>query len=66
LQVIKSDEIVPTTSSQNKFVVKRLLKRFKLKNQIYFEVLWGDDSKTDEPRTSLIKDIPLLIKEFES
>jgi len=66
LQVVKSDETVPTTSSQNKFVVKKLLRRFKLKNKIYFEVLWGDDSKTNEPRTSLIKDIPLLIKEFES
>ena len=66
LQVVKSDETVPTTSSQNKFVVKKLLRRFKLKNKIYFEVLWGDNSKTNEPRTSLIKDIPLLIKEFES
>ena len=65
LQVVKSDEITPTTSSQSKFLVKKLLKRFKLKNKIYFEVLWGDNSKTDEPRASLIKDIPLLINEYE-
>ena len=53
LQTVKSDETIPTTSSQSKFVVKKLLKRFKLKNKIYFEVLWGDDSRTNEPRSSL-------------
>jgi hypothetical protein len=66
LQVVKPDEIAPSTSSQNKFVVKKLLKRLKLKNKIYFEVLWGDNSITNEPRTNLIKDIPLLVKQFES
>ena len=65
LQVVKSDETTPSTSSQSKFVVKKLLKRFKLKNKVYFEVLWEDDSRTNEPRSSLMKDIPLLIEDFE-
>jgi hypothetical protein len=61
----KSDKKVPSTSSENKYIIKKLLKRFKLKNKVYFEVLWGDNSKTNEPRSNLIKDIPLLIEEFE-
>jgi hypothetical protein len=65
LQVVKDDEVLPSTEGQKKFAIKRLLKRFKLKNKIYFEVLWGDGSKTNEPRSSLIQDVPLLIEEFE-
>jgi len=65
LQVVNANEVAPSVASQKKFVIKKLLKRFKLKNKIYFEVLWYDDSKTNEPRTELIKDVPLLVKEFE-
>lgn len=68
LQVVKGDEIAPSTESQKKFIVQRLLRRFtdKKTKKVYFEVLWGDNSKTNEPRSSLIKDIPLLIEQFES
>jgi hypothetical protein len=65
LQVVKDNEVTPSVTSQNLFVVKKLLKRVKLKNRIYFEVLWFDDSKTLEPRSQLIQDVPLLVKEFE-
>lgn len=65
LQVVKENETKPSTESQHKWNVKKLLRRFKLKNKIYFEVLWEDGSKTNEPRTNLIKDIPLLVAEFE-
>lgn len=66
LQVVRNDELPPSTASQNKWNVKKLLKRFKYKNKIYFEVLWEDGSITKEPRTNLIKDIPLMVKQFES
>jgi hypothetical protein len=65
LQVIKDNEAKPTTESQKKWNVKKLLKRFKLKNKIYFEVLWEDGSKTKEPRNNLIKDIPDMVEEYE-
>jgi hypothetical protein len=66
LQVVKDDEVQPSTASQHKWNVKKLLKRYKLKNKIYFEVLWEDKSITNEPRTNLIKDIPQLVKQFEA
>ena len=59
------NEVRPTQQSQRKFVVKQLLQRIKKKNKIYFKVLWDDGSITEEPRTSLMKDIPLLIQQFE-
>ena len=65
LQVVKDNELPPSTLSQHKWNVKKLLKRFKLKNKIYFEVLWEDGSKTNEPRANLIKDIPDMVNQFE-
>jgi hypothetical protein len=65
LQPIHENEVRPTQQSQRKFVVKQLLQRIKKKNKIYFKVLWDDGSITEEPRTSLMKDIPLLIQQFE-
>jgi hypothetical protein len=65
LQVVKDDERLPSTTSQSRFVVKKLLKRFKKNNKVYFEVLWYDNSKTNEPRVELMKDVPLLVKDFE-
>ena len=66
LQVVTDNEIRPSTKSQKKFTIQKLLKRYKYENRIVFDVLWEDGSKTIEPRVNLIKDIPLLIEQFES
>jgi hypothetical protein len=67
LQVVHENEVAPSTESQKKFTVQRLLRRYtdRKTKKVYFEVLWGDDSKSNEPRTSLMKDIPLMIEQFE-
>lgn len=65
LQVLKDNELKPKISSQKKYLVQKILRRFKIKNKIFYEVLWGDGSKTNEPRNNLLLDIPDTIKEFD-
>ena len=65
LQEVNNDEVRPSTKGQKKWIVKQLLERKKIKNKIYFDVLWSDGSKTTEPRSNLIKDIPDMVREFE-
>ena len=62
LQVVSADELRPTNQSQHKFIIEKLLKRFKTKNKVYFQVLWD----TNEPRTNLMKDVPELVEQFEN
>jgi hypothetical protein len=66
LQVVQADENKPTNKSQKKFIIKKLLRRFKDKNKVMFEVLWDTGEKTNEPRSNLIKDVPDLVEAFES
>jgi hypothetical protein len=65
LQVVRENEAAPVAAGQKRFTISRLVKRFKKDNKIFFRVLWGDGSFTNEPRAMLIKDIPVLIREFE-
>jgi hypothetical protein len=65
LQVVRDDEVKPKSNIPKKYIIRKLLKKLKVKNKIYFEVLWGDGSKTKEPRSELIKDVPDLVKDFE-
>ena len=52
--------------AHDKYDIEKLLKRFKKKGKVYFEVKWeGYDKTTEEPRSMLIKDVPLLVKAFE-
>jgi hypothetical protein len=49
------------------FHVERLVNRTKVNRKIMFEVKWkGVPKTTQEPRTSLIKQIPDLVKEYET
>lgn len=66
LQVVKENEIRPTTQSQNKYNIEKLIRRFKRSNKIYFEVKWeGYNETTNEPRSNLMKDVPEMVKQFE-
>jgi hypothetical protein len=65
LQLVKNDEVKPLLKPVEKFVISKLLKRFKKNNKIYFEVLWNTGEKTDEPRSNLIKDVKDLVLDFE-
>jgi hypothetical protein len=66
LQVVNKNEIKPSKHLQiDKYQVEKILGKFKINNKIYYEVLWRTGEKTKEPRSELIKDIPLLIKQFD-
>ena len=65
LQVVKSDEKRPNSKLQKKVVISEILERYKKGNKIFFKIRWSDGDETEEPRTSLIKDVPGLIEEFE-
>ena len=67
LQVVRDDEVKPSTQSQNKWNIERLVRRYKRNNKIYFEVKWeGYPNTTNEPRANLMKDVPDMVREFES
>ena len=66
LQLVHANEVRPSVNLQEKHVVEKLVSRFKKDNKIYFKVKWKTGDTTDEPRTNLIKDVPLLVKYFES
>jgi hypothetical protein len=66
LQVVRADETRPSNRSQKKFITERLLRRCKEKHRVMFEVLWDTGEKTNEQRSSLMKDVPELIQAFES
>ena len=50
-----------------KYEVEALRKRFKKNGKIYYKVKWkGYRKLTDEPRSSLIRDVPDLVLDYES
>ena len=65
LQVVDKNEIKPNINLQQKWIINKLIRRYKKGNKIMYEVKWSDGSITQEPRSNLIKDVPLLVKEFE-
>jgi hypothetical protein len=65
LQLVKDNEQLPSQKNQNKFIVKKIVKKVKKKNQIFYEVEWKTGEITLEPRKNLILDIPEMLKEFE-
>jgi hypothetical protein len=67
LQVVNDDEEKPKSTLPKKWIVEKLVKKFKKNNKLYYLVKWeGYKKLTEEPRSILIKDIPELIKEFEA
>jgi hypothetical protein len=50
----------------NKFVIEKLIERFKKNNKWYFVVKWkGYDKTTIEPEAELIKDVHEMVKDFK-
>jgi hypothetical protein len=66
LQLVDDKEQLPEKVADEKYVIEKLIKRFKKDNKIYFTVSWkGYVETTVEPRSELMKDAPLLVKAFE-
>jgi hypothetical protein len=66
LQQVDDKEELPERIADEKYVIEKLVKRFKKNNKIYFTVKWkGYTKTTDEPRSEIIKDVPDLVKAFE-
>ena len=70
LQVIPKNEKLPNPAvirgKPKTFKVQKILDRKKINGKIFFKVSWlGYSKPTFEPRTSLIEDIPDLIKTYE-
>ena len=66
LQVVDEKANLPPASVQEKFIIEKLLDKKKVKGKVYFLVKWkGYDKETLEPRTTLIKDVPSLVKKYE-
>jgi hypothetical protein len=59
---------LPPDSTQSKFTVDKILKKEKRQNKIYYLVKWkgyDDSHNTYEPRTTLMEDVPEMVKEFD-
>lgn len=54
------DEQEPT-----KYVIDRLLSKHWIRGRVYYQVAWRGGDVTTEPRTNLMKDVPLLVRRFE-
>ena len=68
LQVVSENEKLPSQKHQTVFIVEKIVDKRKNKNKIEYLIKWKDyptSKNTWEPKTSLIKDIPQAIKDFE-
>ena len=66
LQIASSDEKLPPSSVQEKYIIDKIIKKINKKGKIFFEVKWkGYDETTEESREKLIKDVPQMVEEFE-
>ena len=61
LQIVGTE----TKGKQRKFLIEKLVRRFKDKRVVKYEVLWEDGDTTIETRAQLMKDVAQLVKEFE-
>ncbi len=73
LQVVPKDEEAPHPSvirgHPDTYVVQKILDKKKFNGRIYYKVKWKgypESEATWEPRTRLIEDVPILVKEFEN
>ena len=62
IQLIKEDEKLP---AKDKWIVKEIIGKLTKNNRVFYKVLWSTDETTDEPRATLIKDIPEMIEQYE-
>jgi hypothetical protein len=66
LQIVSSTEKLPPKTNLRKFIIEKIIKKFKgKKGLIYYNVQWNDGSSTDEPRKVLIDQVPNLVQDYE-
>jgi hypothetical protein len=65
LQVVKPDEVLPTMRDGGEQYAQRITNKKVEKGRVFLEVEWEDKSRTYQPRSQLIKEIPDMVKEFE-
>lgn len=70
LQVVSSNEEPPEArvvrGNPGTFVVQKILDKKKEKGKFYYEVKWkGQKDTTWEPRSTLLEDVPQMVKEFD-
>jgi hypothetical protein len=52
--------------NSNKAYAQEVVSQKKIDGRLHYEIRWEDGTKTFEPRTEMIKQIPDLIKEFKN
>lgn len=73
LQLVREGEKQPEQAvvrerKNTQYTVEKLVRRFKEKGKIFFEIKWKNypaSENTNEPRSSLIKQVPDLVLAFE-
>lgn len=65
LKISDGKEVKPNNVSGKEYA-QEILSEKKIKGKVHYEIRWEDNSKTFEPRTTMIKQIPDLIKEYKN
>jgi hypothetical protein len=65
LQLVRDDEVKPTTRDGAQQYAQRITNKKTEKGKVMYEVEWEDKSRTYQPRTQLMTEIPDMIKEYE-
>ena len=61
-------ELVKSKEEVEKHVIKEIVGKKKVKNEIFYKIWWAGKPKKNanwQPKSELIKDVPILIKEYE-
>ena len=62
------NQLMPSKEDVQKWKVKKIIGKKKIKNKIFYLIWWFGHLKKDatwEPKNELIKDIPDLIKDYD-
>ena len=65
LQLYDGKEVGPNKDKQKKFGIKKIIRKYKSRNKMYYEILWSDDSKTSRLVSELQEEAPNTTKAFE-
>lgn len=65
-QLMVATEEEKKDDPDKKYVISKLVKRFKKGRRVFFKVKWrGYEKTSDEPRSHLMKEVPDLVKQYE-
>ena len=69
LQVVnEATEKQPTDKANRKFIVEQIINKRNVKNKVEYLVKWqgyADSENTWEPRSTLIKDVAEMVKQYD-